>query len=41
MAESVTDFRDSLKKPPAKEEGEILVITGDGKGIPMRRTADQ
>jgi hypothetical protein len=41
MAESVAGFRESLKKPPAKEEGEILVVTGDGKGIPMRRPADQ
>ena len=41
MAESVADFRDALKKPPVKEEGEILVTTADGKGIPMRRPADQ
>ena len=41
MAESVADFRDALKKPPVKEEGEILVATADGKGIPMRRPADQ
>ncbi len=41
MAESVAGFRDALKKPPAREEGEILVATADGKGIPMRRGADQ
>ena len=41
MAESVADFRDALEKPPVKEEGEILVATADGKGIPMRRPADQ
>ncbi len=41
MAESVAGFRDSLAKPPVKEEGEILVATADGKGIPMRRAADQ
>ncbi len=41
MAVSVAGFRDSLKKPPAQEEGEILVTTADGKGIPMRRPADQ
>jgi hypothetical protein len=41
MAESVADFRQSLTKPPADEEGEILVATADGKGIPMRRPADQ
>jgi len=41
MAESVEGFRTSLKKPPTKEEGEILVVTADGKGIPMRRPTDQ
>ena len=41
MSDSVADFRESLKKPPVKEEGEILVATADGKGIPMRRPADQ
>lgn len=41
MAESVGDFRQSLTKPPTEEEGEILVATADGKGIPMRRPADQ
>ena len=41
MSESVESFRTSRKKPPAKEEGEILVTTGDGKGVPMRRPADQ
>ena len=41
MGESVESFRASLKKPPVKEEGEILVVTADGKGIPMRRPADQ
>jgi len=41
MAESVTGFRSSLAKPPAEEEGEILVATADGKGVPMRRPADQ
>jgi hypothetical protein len=41
MAESVEGFRSSLKKPSAKDEGEILVATADGKGIPMRRPADQ
>ena len=40
-AESVGGFRDSLKQPPVEEEGQILVATADGKGIPMRRGADQ
>jgi len=41
MAESVAGFRTSLAKPPAKKEGTILVATADGKGVPMRRPADQ
>lgn len=41
MAESVEGFRTSLEKPATEEEGEILVVTADGKGIPMRRPADQ
>ena len=41
MAESVAGFRDTLEKPPVEEEGEILVATADGKGIPMRRPAEQ
>ena len=40
-AESVGGFRESLKQPPVEEEGQILVATADGKGIPMRRRADQ
>jgi hypothetical protein len=41
MSESVEGFRTSRKRPPAKEEGVILVATADGKGVPMRRPADQ
>jgi hypothetical protein len=41
MGESVEGFRTSLQKPPTKEEGAILVATADGKGVPMRRPADQ
>jgi hypothetical protein len=39
MAESVPDFRASLPAPAAKDEGEILVVTADNKGVPMRRPA--
>ncbi len=28
-------FLDQLPTPPAAEEGELLVFTGDGKGVPM------
>lgn len=41
MAQSVESFRTSQPKPPAKEEGSILVLTADGKGVPMRRDAEQ
>ena len=41
MATDVEAFRCSRKAPPGKQEGEIIVMTGDNKGIPMRRPADQ
>ncbi len=37
MADSVVPFREALEPPPAVEEGPILVVTADGKGVPMRR----
>jgi hypothetical protein len=30
-------FLEELPKPPAKKEGELLVLTADGKGVPMIR----
>jgi hypothetical protein len=33
-------FRAAQPMPPPEEEGELLVTTGDGKGVPMRRLAD-
>ncbi len=30
-------FLEELPKPPAKEEGALLVLTADGKGVPMIR----
>ena len=41
MSEYVEDFRGDEGAPPAKEEGEFLVVTADGKGVPMRRTLAQ
>jgi len=41
VAESVPAFQESAPKPPAGQEGSILVITADGKGVPMRRDAGQ
>ncbi|OYV66326.1 MAG: hypothetical protein B7Z74_11330, partial [Deltaproteobacteria bacterium 21-66-5] len=37
MAQSVEGFRESRPAPDPQEEGEILVVTADNKGIPMRR----
>lgn len=37
MAQEVQGFRQSQPMPPPEEEGEILVVTADGKGVPMRR----
>jgi hypothetical protein len=36
MATAVADFWKERPTPPAQQEGEILVCTADGKGIPMR-----
>jgi hypothetical protein len=41
MAEDVSAFQESAPQPPAGEEGSILVLTADGKGVPMRRDAQQ
>jgi hypothetical protein len=40
VARQVEPFRQSLPTPPPAEEGELLVQSGDGKGVPMRRPAD-
>jgi hypothetical protein len=37
LAGFVAPFRDAVEPPPAAEEGPILVVTADGKGVPMRR----
>ncbi len=37
VAEAVPAFADSRPTPPPTEEGELLVLTADGKGVPMRR----
>lgn len=39
MAEDVESFRDSEQVSPPVREGEILVLTADGKGVPMRKDA--
>jgi hypothetical protein len=40
MAERVSDFRQDRPQPDPATEGPILVTSGDGKGIVMRRAAD-
>jgi hypothetical protein len=35
MGRQAERFLDVLPKPPAKKEGEILVTTADGKGVPL------
>jgi hypothetical protein len=37
MAEGLGEFLDTLEAPPPEEEGELLVLTADGKGVPMVR----
>jgi len=36
MATAAEDFWSKRPTPPAEQEGEILVCTADGKGVPMR-----
>jgi hypothetical protein len=37
VAGHAPSFQDSLEPPPASEEGPLMVVTADGKGVPMRR----
>lgn len=37
LGEPAETFLYELPIPPAKDEGELLVLTGDGKGVPMIR----
>lgn len=41
MATCAADYRASQKPPAPDEEGEILVVTADGKGVPMKRNATE
>lgn len=41
MARAVESFRDAQPTPAAEEEGSLLVLTADGKGVPMRRERDE
>jgi hypothetical protein len=37
VASYAPSFQDALGTPPACEEGPLMVVTADGKGVPMRR----
>jgi hypothetical protein len=37
VASSARSFQDAQETPPACEEGPLMVVTADGKGVPMRR----
>jgi hypothetical protein len=41
LADWTICFRDEQPMPPAREEGELLVVTADGKGVPMRRPLEE
>ena len=41
MAKHAESYRESQSSPPVKEEGEIIVLAGDGKGVPMRRPLEE
>lgn len=41
MAEDAVAFQMTQAPPPDAEEGEILVVTADGKGVPMRRPLEE
>jgi hypothetical protein len=40
MAGAVESFQASRPTPPSAEEGSIVVLTADGKGVPMRRDSE-
>lgn len=40
MAQHVEGFHAAQNAPPAQEEGQIFVQTADGKGVPIRHSAD-
>ncbi len=41
MAQHAESYRESQSSPAVKEEGEIIVLAGDGKGVPMRRPLEE
>lgn len=41
MAQEVEEFRNTQPVPEPETEGSIVVVTADGKGVPMRREASE
>jgi hypothetical protein len=41
MANAVAEFSDAQPLSPARKGDELGVVTADGKGVPIRRAADQ
>jgi len=41
MSQHAESYRESQSSPPVKEEGEVIVLAGDGKGVPMRRPLEE
>jgi hypothetical protein len=41
MAECAESYRQSQSPPASKEEGELIVVAADGKGVPMRRPLEE
>jgi hypothetical protein len=41
VASYAPSFQDALEPPPACEEGPLMVVTADGKGVPMRRPEEE
>jgi len=41
MAEDVESFRHAQPTPAPEDEGRLVVLTADGKGVPMRRDAEK
>jgi hypothetical protein len=41
LAQQAESFRVQAAPPPQREEGPILVVTADGKGVPMRRPIEE
>jgi hypothetical protein len=41
LATQAERFRAQAASPPPREEGPILVVTADGKGVPMRRPIEE